>query len=835
MKIIILITTIVFLLNSPTSAQEYGWQLKKSGSVTGYPIFFDTVNDSVFFGVDSVIYRSDKFCKSLVKFGSPVPGIKQIKVIFRSSLRLNEFLIATQKTTSNTGQIYKSFDNCQTWNLIGNYNFAYFGIPVTQDHNNPDLLYTMNDNVFQKSTDFGSTWIDISINLPFGTPCDIEVFKDSSNIILVGENAQGIFRSSDYGHTWSQTHSTSGEIPTIVIQKTETNIAFATRWGGVGGVLKSIDHGLTWNQIPGPMFNNFGMWGVDILEADSSYIAAGEFSPTANIFITSDYGANWITVPNINQPNYALKYINDSILVAASGNGIYKLRSLPITNETQIKLVFSIDINDAVDFNTKKRIDTIATGVWIKGGLSVLGNNQGNWTFNDTINGLILPLKDDGTGYDSTANDNIWTLEIDVPPGDLVGVFSYKYGISYPGIDTINPGIGYLNNDIPSTSRSFNFQDTDTLIVLPQDKWNYRIRPIIAVSDTIISMQLHINETEIYSFAISNELGTDTLKYDLYVISDSITTDIFGSEISLGYAQGNLYGNIFHTDRVIRIDNFEQFFGLSSQFLVSFVIYQADSLNGQFERIFLRSRNLQSGTGFRSSNQIDLILQAGKYYFIGVASQANLELFADSTNAGEFLFGNSIGSSSVQYSAGVPRIINIGLPEELFYYQKIFFTAPTPWINPNILNGNILPGQSSIFDFIFNAQNIPMGNYYSRLVILSNDLFNDSLVIPVYLSIIDPSGIKHENIVPENVLLHQNYPNPFNPSTIIRYELPRSSYVTLKVYDLLGSELVTLVNEEKVSGTYEVVLDASSLSSGVYFYKLSAGSFVDTKKLLLIK
>jgi len=83
--------------------------------------------------------------------------------------------------------------------------------------------------------------------------------------------------------------------------------------------------------------------------------------------------------------------------------------------------------------------------------------------------------------------------------------------------------------------------------------------------------------------------------------------------------------------------------------------------------------------------------------------------------------------------------------------------------------------------------------------------------------------------------LEQNFPNPFNPSTKIKYSIPYSSLVTLKVFDALGNKIETLVNEEKPSGSYEVNFNASSLTSGVYFYRLQDGSFVETKKMILIK
>jgi len=98
------------------------------------------------------------------------------------------------------------------------------------------------------------------------------------------------------------------------------------------------------------------------------------------------------------------------------------------------------------------------------------------------------------------------------------------------------------------------------------------------------------------------------------------------------------------------------------------------------------------------------------------------------------------------------------------------------------------------------------------------------------------TGIENINSeVPDEFKLNQNYPNPFNPTTTIKYQIPELSFVTLKVYDVLGNEIETLVNEEKPAGSYEVTWYAEGLPSGVFFYQLRAGEFVQTKKMLLLK
>jgi hypothetical protein len=97
------------------------------------------------------------------------------------------------------------------------------------------------------------------------------------------------------------------------------------------------------------------------------------------------------------------------------------------------------------------------------------------------------------------------------------------------------------------------------------------------------------------------------------------------------------------------------------------------------------------------------------------------------------------------------------------------------------------------------------------------------------------TGVKTSAPMPDKLELYQNYPNPFNPTTIINYQLPISNWVTLKVFDVLGREVVTLVNEKQEPGKYEARFNASNIPSGMYFYRLQAGAFTETKKLLLVR
>jgi len=133
---------------------------------------------------------------------------------------------------------------------------------------------------------------------------------------------------------------------------------------------------------------------------------------------------------------------------------------------------------------------------------------------------------------------------------------------------------------------------------------------------------------------------------------------------------------------------------------------------------------------------------------------------------------------------------------------------------------------------VYNNNNISI-DYKNKFIYVgtSNGIYRTGIVTAID---------ENEPQLPvNNYSLAQNYPNPFNPSTIISYQVAEKSFVTLKVYDVLGNEIATLVNEEKPAGSYEVEFQSAigswQLTSGMYFYQLMVGNYVETKKMLLIK
>jgi uncharacterized Ntn-hydrolase superfamily protein len=121
----------------------------------------------------------------------------------------------------------------------------------------------------------------------------------------------------------------------------------------------------------------------------------------------------------------------------------------------------------------------------------------------------------------------------------------------------------------------------------------------------------------------------------------------------------------------------------------------------------------------------------------------------------------------------------------------------------------------------------------SALVISGTDtvsIFRKSVI-----TYVNPVSINENPNSPSKFFLYQNSPNPFNPTTIIKYQIPQSSFVSLKVFDALGTEVATLVNEEKSAGTFEIEFDATQFSSGIYFCQLKVGYLLQTRKMVLLK
>ncbi len=152
------------------------------------------------------------------------------------------------------------------------------------------------------------------------------------------------------------------------------------------------------------------------------------------------------------------------------------------------------------------------------------------------------------------------------------------------------------------------------------------------------------------------------------------------------------------------------------------------------------------------------------------------------------------------------------------------------------MEGSLNSGEADTIEVTFDTNGLEKNQTYNGFIVVTTNVPGNFFVaVPVSLHTGPPVSVDEDEINPIGFELMQNYPNPFNPVTKIRYSLPHLSDVTLKVYNVLGQKVITLVNEQQSAGNYEVSFDGTNLSSGIYLYKIRAGEFSFVKKMILLR
>ena len=241
-----------------------------------------------------------------------------------------------------------------------------------------------------------------------------------------------------------------------------------------------------------------------------------------------------------------------------------------------------------------------------------------------------------------------------------------------------------------------------------------------------------------------------------------------------------------------------------------------------------------SGYSQTSNNQKTIIDQGSIYDTIhisqdGIVEETELTLNINHSNDGDIyisLIKQGVSTSSVsQFNGENGQNYTNTVFCDSAYFSISQGTPP--------FTGHFRP--EGPFNSAFNGKSLP-GNWilriYDRRAGDTGTLLNWTLNIKYST----PIAVKNENNqLPDKFVLYQNYPNPFNPVTVIKYSVPKAAYVSLIIYDVLGREIKTLVNQYQQAGTYSFNWDASSNASGVYFYRLSADGYSETKKMVIIK
>jgi len=638
-----------------------------------------------------------------------------------------------------------------------------------------------------KSTDGGQTWFSIMNGL---TPGDNGGFHplniNSSGDLFIGgaNNAGGLCRSTNGGSSWESLNNLNPGSSIICIAfDNSVNVYVGTGTG----IYKSTDNGDNWSQ-----YGMIGSQTESIAFNDSGHVFAGT---SYAVYRSKDDGANW---PHNFQPNgyvFAGCHENGGIL-RSTDNGDTWTYSYPQT--VQIKWASTVlYLDDNIWFPTF--------------GKGVLHSTDYGDTWTELNNGL-------GYKYVRAVAASEWDLLAGTDYGIYSFGFYYSYwksiGLPLCGVKEIALNIyGYMFAGVWGVNRSVdggqNWETINNGFV------NLDIRALVAKDNG-------------YLFAGTNDSPDGTVfrsadNGDNWVRVDNFPTGVAINGLAVGLngeiiATASGYHNLCQksTDDGITWQDIKygQDIGCGKVAFNSAGDLFSASWGQGFWKLPAGDTTWITITSNYGYNWIPSLFVASNDYLYAGGSRSTdngLTWTSLSLNQGYTAFAeNSIGHifcGTTNYGSGVWRSTDYGDT-----WEQINSGLPTMDVRSVAVDSE---------DYLYAG---PWG--YS--------LFKTTTP-----TITDVSEI---NFAPTSFSLEQNYPNPFNPSTTIKYTIPNvtlsgveGSRVRLKVYDVLGNEIVTLVNEEKPIGTYELNWNAANLPSGVYFYRLQAGSFVETKKMILLK
>jgi hypothetical protein len=194
------------------------------------------------------------------------------------------------------------------------------------------------------------------------------------------------------------------------------------------------------------------------------------------------------------------------------------------------------------------------------------------------------------------------------------------------------------------------------------------------------------------------------------------------------------------------------------------------------------------------------------------------------------------GGSPLTYTISFNETTSMGVLHDGEFEVNIDGDTQTVpgWLLFSGLTGTLQPAEIRTLNLTFRGT-VPVGTYSAQMIFDSNDPRTPTRTINLSLMVNEGTNVDSDGDLPMAFELNQNYPNPFNPTTQIQFALPEATNVTLDVFNIQGQKVATLINEMKTAGTHTATFDAVGLSSGIYIYRLQAGNYMMTRKMMLVK
>lgn len=654
---------------------------------------------------------------------------------------------------------------------------------------------------------------------------NVKCFTQSGNSTFAGTVGDGIYFSTDSGIKWRPLNPVGLSNNGInCFMWAGTNL-FA---GTDGGVFLSTDGGNTWFAVNSGLYNNV----ITSLAKIGSKIFAGTSS---GVFISSDNGAFWYN-SSYGMTNYDVRCLltDGDFLYAGTGGGIFKSTD---NGNSWISSNFGLISQDVYAL--------LLNGSTIFAGTSSLSNAAS-----------IYKSTDDGNSWNSSGLPNKITYSLfQLPTGLYAGTGDGVYRSTDNGV-TWSSELGMGNTQIKAVSSSGTnivLGNPDGLFVSTNNGTQWKA---VGYKPTYV-WSIDGNDTQLWATVAQHDVFYSTDNGDSWLkrINDLDPAyryiDITCSDSGVYAAYIN--NNLTNTGIYKTTDN-----GLTWNWLYGFFNRSINTIEAASDSLILIGLYYRNGEfGFYGLNPFTY------YSTFGIPNQGvgcfavKDDVILAGTNGG--IYRSTDGTTTWVNVGGSASCFAVSGNNIFAASDGVFLSTDDgiTWSSIGLLNKPI----SSLAAFGNNV----VAAVFSEGIMISTDLGatwnlkNDGLdvtpsnVTDLYVkdgmifaaidqlsfwkrSLTNISDVEEtkENL-PIEFSLYQNYPNPFNPTTNIGYEMPVSSYVTIKVYDVLGKEVATLIDGHKPAGSYEVEFDGKELTSGIYFYQLTTRNFIQTKKMILIK
>ena len=727
---------------------------------------------------------------------------------------------------TSTG-VFLSTDNGLTWTEANN------GLTETDVHSltiSGTTLFagTCYGGVFI-SSDNGYSWTESDSGLPSGSSsCCVNSLAASGENIFAGTEGNGVFLSTNNGISWSAVNSGLTSQSASVANVYALAISDSNLFAGTGeGIFLSTNNGTNWHlaseglpksTYDSTRYGRISSFALFHNESGGTNIFAGTED---GVFLSTNNGNNWTAANSGISENAAIDHLSVStnnsggttLVASSSSYGIYHFDGVYLSTNSGVDWIqiglTNVRISALAITENEANGTNILAGTY--GGMYFSSNNGVDWSFNCFNN--------------PNSFSNITALAI----SDMNIIAGIDEGIPFDFHGPTAIFISLNNGDIWRPKYCSTDCTIHAFTIVPDD--NAATNIFCGTSDGVLHSTNNGNTWDFVNDGLTN--------YNVQAIGVS------GSNIFAGTWWGGVFMSTNNGTNWNMVDT------VFTEDLRAFVASDTNLFVGAGNGVY----GTQPGGIFRSTNN-------GSSWTSVNSGLTNIDVHAlcisrNETNDINIFAGTSGGIFRSSNNGTNWQAVNTGLTNSDVYCFAVSGTNifagtrggvflstnnGSSWteVNEGLMNTNISA-------LAVNADNIFAGTstvWYSGPI--GQGIWRRAL--SEVITSIDEFSLE----IPKNFILYQNFPNPFNPTTKIKYTIPnyngpllggvRGGLITLKVYDVLGREAATLVNETKQPGEYEVEFNAANLPSGVYFYQLKvvpfgrqAGEFISTRKMILIK